>query len=118
MELLELEPEDAAEFRSGPSALDEIVHRLKDALGLLTFFTIGDKEARAWTLREGETALDAAETIHSDLARGFIRCEVIRWDDLLASGSHAEAARHGRQHLEGRTYVVREGDVLNIRFNV
>lgn len=118
MELAELEPDEAAEFRSGPSALDEVVHRLKDALGLLTFFTAGDREARAWTLREGETALDAAEAIHSDIARGFIRCEVIRWDDLLESGSHAEAARHGLQRLEGKTYVVQEGDVLNIRFNV
>jgi ribosome-binding ATPase len=118
MELLELPPEEAREFRSGPSALDEIVHRLKDALGLLTFFTIGDKEARAWTLRTGETALDAAEAIHSDIARGFIRCEVIRWDDLLECGSHAEAARRGLQRLEGKTYLVEDGDVLNIRFNV
>ena len=118
MELAELPPEEAAEFRSGPSALDEVVHRLKDALGLLTFFTIGDKEARAWTLHTGETALDAAEAIHSDIARGFIRCEVIRWDDLLECGSHTEAARRGLQRLEGKTYVVAEGDVLNIRFNV
>jgi hypothetical protein len=118
MELAELEPADAAEFRSGPSALDEVVHRLKDALGLITFFTVGDREARSWTLRDGETALDAAEAIHSDIARGFIRCEVIRWDDLLECGSHAEAARHGLQRLEGKSYVVQEGDVLNIRFNV
>lgn len=117
-ELADLSPEDAAEFRSGPSALDEIVHRLKDALGLITFFTIGDKEARSWTLRSGETAFDAAATVHTDLARGFIRCEVIRWDDLLGSGSHAEAARHGRQRLEGKTYVVQDGDVLNIRFSL
>jgi ribosome-binding ATPase YchF (GTP1/OBG family) len=118
MELVELAPEEAAEFRSGPSALDEIVHRLKDALGLLTFFTIGDKEARAWTIHDGETALDAAEAIHTDIARGFIRCEVIRWDDLLECGSHAEAARRGLQRLEGKTYVVHEGDVLNVRFNL
>ena len=118
MELVELAPEEAAEFRSGPSALDEIVHRLKDALGLLTFFTIGDKEARAWTIYDGETALDAAEAIHTDIARGFIRCEVIRWDDLLECGSHAEAARRGLQRLEGKTYVVHEGDVLNVRFNL
>jgi ribosome-binding ATPase YchF (GTP1/OBG family) len=118
MELAELEPEEAAEFRSGPSALDEVVHRLKDALGLLTFFTIGDKEARSWTLREGESALGAAEAIHSDIARGFIRCEVIRWDDLLECGSHAEARRRGLERLEGKAYVVQEGDVLNVRFNV
>jgi ribosome-binding ATPase YchF (GTP1/OBG family) len=118
MELAELPLEEAAEFRSGPSALDEVVLRLKESLGLITFFTIGDKEARSWTLRHGETALDAAESIHTDIARGFIRCEVIRWDDLLECGSHAEAARRGLQRLEGKTYVVEDGDVLNIRFNV
>jgi ribosome-binding ATPase YchF (GTP1/OBG family) len=118
MELAELAPEEAREFRSGPSALDEVVHRLKDALDLLTFFTIGDKEARAWTLRTGETALHAAETIHTDIARGFIRCEVIRWEDLLECGSHSEARRRGLERLEGKTYLVRDGDVLNVRFNV
>jgi ribosome-binding ATPase YchF (GTP1/OBG family) len=118
MELAELEPEEAAEFRSGPSALDEVVRRLKDALGLIAFFTVGDTEARAWTLRHGETALDAAEGIHSDLARGFIRAEVIPWDELLEAGSHAEAARRGLQRLEGKTYVVEDGDVVNVRFNV
>jgi len=118
MELAELAPEEAAEFRSGPSALDDVVFRLKETLGLVTFFTVGDTEARSWTLQEGQTALHAAESIHSDIARGFIRCEVIRWDDLLECGSHAEAARRGLQRLEGKTYVVQDGDVLNIRFNV
>jgi ribosome-binding ATPase YchF (GTP1/OBG family) len=118
MELAELPEEEAAEFRSGPSALDDVVLRLKEALGLVTFFTVGDTEARSWTLRYGESALDAAESVHSDIARGFIRCEVIRWDDLLACGSHAEAARRGLQRLEGKGYVVEDGDVLNIRFNL
>ena len=118
MELAELSPEEAAEFRSGPSALDEVVHRLKDALGLITFFTVADTEARSWTLRYGETALAAAESIHSDIARGFIRCEVIRWDDLIECGSHSEAARRGLQRLEGKAYVVEDGDVLNVRFNL
>jgi ribosome-binding ATPase YchF (GTP1/OBG family) len=118
MELAELSPEEAAEFRTGPSALDEVVRSLKEALDLVTFYTVGDTEARAWTLRHGETALDAAESIHSDIARGFIRAEVIRWDDLLACGSHAEAARRGLQRLEGKTYVVEDGDVVNVRFNV
>ncbi len=117
-ELAELSDEEAAEFRDGPSALDEVVRRLKEALGLITFFTVGEKETRAWTLRRGQTALDAAATIHSDIARGFIRCEVISTDDLLEAGSHAEAARRGTQRLEGKTYVVEDGDVLNIRFNV
>jgi ribosome-binding ATPase YchF (GTP1/OBG family) len=117
-ELAELPEGEAAEFRDGPSALDEVVGRLKDALGLITFFTVGEKETRAWTLRQGQTALEAAGTIHSDIARGFIRCEVISTEDLLDAGSHAEAARRGTQRLEGKTYVVADGDVLNIRFNV
>jgi ribosome-binding ATPase YchF (GTP1/OBG family) len=118
MELAELPEEEAAEFRTGASALADVVVRLKDALGLITFFTVGDTEARSWTLRRGQTALDAAESIHSDIARGFIRCETIRWDDLLECGSHAEAARRGLQRLEGKTYVVDDGDVLNVRFNL
>jgi hypothetical protein len=117
-ELAELPAEDAAAFRDGPSALEEVVRRLTDELGLISFFTASETETRAWTLRRGQTALDAAATIHSDLARGFIRCEVIRWDDLVKAGSHAKAARAGLQRLEGKTYVVQDGDVLNVRFNV
>jgi ribosome-binding ATPase YchF (GTP1/OBG family) len=117
-ELAELPDEEAAEFRDGPSALDEVTRRLQDALGLITFFTVGDKETRAWTLRKGETALDAAETIHSDIARGFIRCEVIPAEAYLDAGSHAEVVKRGQMRLESKTYVVEDGDVLNIRFNV
>jgi ribosome-binding ATPase YchF (GTP1/OBG family) len=117
-ELAELPDEEAAEFREGPSALGTIVPRLFEALDLLSFFTAGDKETRAWTLRHGQTALDAASEIHTDIARGFIRCEVIGWSDLVECGSHAEAARRGLQRLEGKTYEVADGDVLNIRFNV
>jgi ribosome-binding ATPase len=117
-ELSELSDEEAAEFREGPSALDEVIRRLFEALGLVSFFTAGEKEARAWTLRRGQTALEAAATIHTDMARGFIRCEVIRWNDLVECGSHAEAARRGLQRLEGKTYEVQDGDVLNVRFNI
>ncbi len=117
-ELAELPDDEAAAFRDGPSALDEIVRRLTDALGLITFFTAGDEETRAWTLRRGQTALEAAATVHSDIARGFIRCETITWSDLVAAGSHAEASRRGTQRLEGKAYVVEDGDVLNVRFNV
>ncbi len=117
-ELVEMADDEAAAFRDGASALDEVVGRLKDALGLITFFTAGEKETRAWTLRNGQTALEAGGTIHSDIARGFIRCEVIRWNDLLDAGSHAEASKRGTQRLEGKTYVIQDGDVLNIRFNV
>jgi len=118
-ELAELPDDEAAQFRGeGESALDDVAARLRDALRLITFFTAGEKETRAWTLRDGETALDAAESIHSDIARGFIRCEVVDWQDLVGLGSHAEVAKQGKQRLEGKTYVVRDGDVLNIRFNV
>jgi ribosome-binding ATPase YchF (GTP1/OBG family) len=110
--------EEAAAFREGVSALEDVVRRLTEELGLISFFTAGEKETRAWTLRRGQSAFEAAETIHSDIARGFIRCEVIRWDDLVEAGSHAEAARQGLQRLEGKTYVVQDGDVLNVRFNV
>ena len=117
-ELAELSPEEADAFRDGPSALEAVVRRLTQALDLITFFTAADKEARGWMLERGRTAVDAAATVHSDIARGFIRCEVIRWDDLVAAGSHTEAARRGLQRLEGKTYVVQDGDVLNVRFNV
>jgi ribosome-binding ATPase YchF (GTP1/OBG family) len=117
-ELAELPDEEAAAFRDGPSALEEVVRRLFEAVDLITFFTAGDNETRAWTLRRGESALDAAGQIHSDIARGFIRCEVIRWDDLVEQGSHAAARKVGKERLEGKAYVVQDGDVLNIRFNV
>ena len=117
-ELAELPDEEAAAFREGQSALDEVVRRLFEALDLVTFFTADEKETRAWTLRRGQTALDAAASVHTDLARGFIRCEVIRWDDLVACGSSAEAARQGLMRLEGKAYVVQDGDVLRVRFNV
>jgi ribosome-binding ATPase YchF (GTP1/OBG family) len=116
-ELAELPEEEAAQFREGASALDDVVRRLFEALDLVTFFTAGDKETRAWTLRRGATALDAAATVHTDIARGFIRAEVIRWDDLVAAGSHAEAARRGLERLEGKTYAVEDGDVVNVRFS-
>ena len=117
-ELAELDEKEAAAFRDGPSALGDVVRRLFESLELISFFTAGEQETRAWTLRQGQTALEAAGTIHSDIARGFIRCEVIRWSDLVEAGSHAEAARRAKQRLEGKTYEVQDGDVLNIRFNL
>ena len=116
-ELAELSDEEASAFREGASALEDVVRRLFAALDLVSFFTAGDKETRAWTLRRGLTALDAAAAIHSDIAAGFIRAEVIRWDDLVECGSHAEAARRGLQRLEGKSYLVEDGDVLNVRFS-
>ena len=118
-ELAELPDDEAAAYRDGgESALDDIAGRLASALDLITFFTAGEQDTRAWTLRNGQTALDAAGAIHTDIARGFIRCEVINWQDLVTLGSAAEAAKQAKQGLEGKTYVVEDGDVLNIRFNV
>jgi ribosome-binding ATPase YchF (GTP1/OBG family) len=117
-ELAELSEAEAAEFREGPSALEAVLRELFQAADLITFFTANEKEARAWTLGRGSSALDAASAVHSDLARGFVRCEVIRWSDLVQSGSRAEAARRGLQRIEGKTYVVQDGDVLNVRSGI
>jgi ribosome-binding ATPase len=116
-ELAELPDEEAGAFREGPSALEEVLPRLFEALDLVTFFTANENEARAWTLAHGRTALDAAGTVHTDMARGFVRCEVVRWDDLVECGSHAEASRRGLVRLEGKGYVVEDGDILSIRFS-
>ncbi len=114
-ELAELPAHEAAEFRDGPSALESVLREVFAAAAVITFFTASEKEARAWTLGRGATAVEAAAAVHSDLARGFVRCEVIRWDDLVESGSRAEVARRGLQRVEGKTYVVEDGDVLNVR---
>jgi ribosome-binding ATPase len=115
-ELAELDEEEAASFREAPSALDQVLPRVFKALDLITFFTANENEARAWTLERSRTALDAAGSIHTDMAHGFVRCEVVRLDELVESGSHAEAARRGLVRLEGKGYVVEDGDVLQIRF--
>jgi ribosome-binding ATPase YchF (GTP1/OBG family) len=117
-ELAELPEAEAAEFREGPSALEAVLREVFEAADLLTFFTANENEARAWTLRRGATVVEAAAAVHSDLARGFVRCEVIRWSDLVESGSRAEASRRGLQRVEGKTYVVQDGDVLNVRSSV
>ena len=117
-ELAELPAAEAAEFRDGPSALEEVLREVFEAADLITFFTANEKEARAWTLRRSSTALEAAAAVHTDLARGFVRCEVIRWSDLVESGSRAEASRRGLQRVEGKTYVVEDGDVLNVRSSI
>lgn len=106
------------EFGIQEPGLNKAIRSAYDLLGLLSFFTVGEDEVRAWTIRKGETAVDAAGTIHSDLARGFIRAEVISYADLIACGSMAIARQRGLLRLEGRDYVVRDGDILNIRFNV
>ena len=84
-------------------------------LGLRTYFTAGEKEVRAWTIRRGTTAVKAAGVIHSDIERGFIRAEVVRCDDLLEAGSMGAARERGKMRLEGKDYVVQEGDVILFR---
>ena len=87
-------------------------------LGLFSFFTAGEDECRAWTLRTGSTAVDAAGAIHSDLARGFIRAEVVTYEDLMACGSTVEARKRGLLRSEGKAYLVKDGDVIEVLFNV
>ena len=115
-ELAELDSEEAAAYRDGPSALEQVIPRVFETLDVLVFFTANDNDAHAWTLRRGRTAHEAAGVVHSDMARGFVRCEVLSWNELVESGSQAEAARRGLVRLEGKNYVVQDGDVLQIRF--
>ena len=89
-----------------------------ELLGLISFLTAGPDECRAWTVAKGATAPEAAGKIHSDLRRGFIRAEVIRFEDLVTAGSEAEAKKRGLLRTEGKQYVVQDGDILNILFNV
>ncbi|MDD5475004.1 MAG: DUF933 domain-containing protein [Syntrophales bacterium] len=100
------------------SARDRLTRFAYEILGYISFFTIGSDEVRAWTLRRGATALEAARTVHSDLARGFIRAECFTFDDLVSMGSEKAVREQGRFRLEGKDYVVHDGDIINIRFNV
>ena len=122
MELARLDTEDAEIFRAemglDQSALARVIDASYRTLGLITFFTVVSDELRAWTLKEGMTALDAADTIHTDMARGFIRAETIQWGDLVDCGSLTEARENGLLRLEGKDYSVSDGDVLTIRFSV
>ena len=122
MELARLDPEEAELFRTemglDESALARVIDASYRTLGLITFFTVVSDELRAWTLKNGMTALDAAGTIHTDMARGFIRAETIDWTDLVGCGSLTEARDNGLLRLEGKDYAVSDGDVLTIRFNV
>jgi hypothetical protein len=121
-EIVELPADDRRDFLASLGLAEPGLDRLaRDAyalLDLITFFTAGEKEVRAWTLRRGGSALDAAGTIHTDFARGFIRAEVVDAEDLIQAGSYAAVRDAGRQRLEGRDYVVRDGDVVHFRFNV
>ena len=118
-ELAELEGAEAEELLAAyglkESGLDRLIHATYHLLGLTSFFTAAEPEVRAWTIRRGTTAQKAAGVIHSDFERGFIRAEVVRCDELLAAGSVAAAREKGHVRLEGKEYVVQEGDVILFR---
>lgn len=121
-EMVDLEPDEAAEFLadmgvkdSGVSALIKAVYHL---LGLQTYLTTGEKETRAWTIRAGDKAPQAAGVIHGDFERGFIAAEIVHYDDLVELGSNAKAREAGKLRIEGKDYVMRDGDVVEFRFNV
>ena len=121
MELGELEPDEAAVFMEelgiAASGLDRVIALSYRLLGLISFLTAGPDEVRAWPIPDGASAVDAAGAIHTDLARGFIRAETVAYDDLLTLGSMAEARKAGRLRSEGKTYRVRDGDVVEILFS-
>jgi hypothetical protein len=121
MELGELEPDEAAVFMTelgiAESGLERVIRLSYRLLGLISFLTSGPDEVRAWPVPDGSSAVDAAAAIHTDLAKGFIRAEVVAYEDLVALGSTAEARRHGKLRSEGRSYRVRDGDVIEILFS-
>jgi ribosome-binding ATPase len=106
------------EYGIGEPGLNRVIRHSYDLLGLISFFTIGDDEVRAWTVPAGSTALEAAGEVHTDLQKGFIRAEVIAWDDLVALGGLSEARSKGKLRLEGKEYRLQDGEVMHVRFNV
>ena len=120
LEIAELDPADAASFLSDlglhESGLDRVIRATYDLLGYISFFTVGEDECRAWSIPRGTTAQLAAGEIHSDIARGFIRAEVVAYDALVTHGSMAACRDHGEVRLEGKEYVVADGDIINFRF--
>jgi hypothetical protein len=122
MEIAQLSPEERAlfmeEFGIEESGLRRVIQTSYALLDLISFFTVSEEEVRAWTLHEGETALDAAATVHTDLARGFIRAEVIPYNELLDVGDLNAARKAGLLRLEGKDYVVQDGDIVHIRFSI
>ena len=119
MEMSELSEEDAAifmeEYGIKQSALDSIIRSSYDLLGLHSFFTVGDDECRAWTIKKGMNAQEAAGEIHTDFFKKFIRAEVVHYDDFIADGSFAMAKENGHWRLEGKEYIVQDGDIISIR---
>jgi ribosome-binding ATPase len=121
-ELAQLSAEDAVEFmrefKIRESAMERVIRSSYELLGLLAFFTIGEDEVKAWTIPRKTLAVDAAEAVHSDMKKGFIRAEVLAFNDLMAAGSYAAARKKGTVRLEGKTYEVSDGDIIHFRFNI
>jgi len=121
-ELAQMSVEDTEdflnEFNITASAMDRVIKRSYALLGLISFFTVGEDEVRAWTIKKGATALDAAGVIHTDFQKGFIRAEVLSYNDLMDAGTYNEARKKGTVRLEGKEYRVQDGDIINFRFNV
>ena len=121
-ELAQMAPEEAeeflAEFNIETSAMDRVIRKSYELLGLISFFTVLNDEVRAWSIKSGTPALDAAGAVHTDMKKGFIRAEVISYDDLMTAGSYQEAKKKGTVRLEGKTYKVQDGDIINFRFNI
>jgi ribosome-binding ATPase len=122
MDIAQLPPEEAqvflAEYGIKEPSLNLVIRLSYDLLGLQSFFTVGPDEVRAWTIPVGATALESAGEIHSDLQKGFIRAEVVTYQDLITLGGLAEARTKGKLRLEGKEYVVQAGEIVNIRFNI
>jgi ribosome-binding ATPase YchF (GTP1/OBG family) len=121
-QIAELEPADRPDFLVSAGleepGLNAVIRAGYELLGLITFLTAGKQEVRAWTVRKGATAPQAAGVIHTDFERGFIKAEVIWWEDYVSLGSEAKCREAGKLAIEGRDYVVRDGDVMHFRFNV
>ena len=121
-ELVELDEDDArellAETGQEESGLDQLARVGFDTLGLQTYLTAGPKESRAWTIKKGATAPEAAGVIHTDFQKGFIKAEIIGFDELMEHGSLVEARSKGKVRMEGKEYIMRDGDVVEFRFNV
>jgi len=121
-ELASLSAEEAAEYLAGigvvSSGVDSLIRAVYHLLGLRTYLTTGEQETRAWTIRTGDKAPAAAGVIHTDFERGFIAAETVHYDDLVALGSFAKAREAGKLRIEGKEYVVKDGDVVEFRFNV
>jgi hypothetical protein len=122
MEIAQLSPEEAGAFLADlgieEPALNRLIHVSYGLLGLISFLTCGEDEVRAWTITKGMSAQKAAGKIHSDIERGFIRAEVLGYADFISCGSMAAARDKGLLRLEGKTYEVKDGDIINFRFNV